>query len=102
MNRKEFYAALRKKDNGVFGTALSQTQVDGLENLLNVWGAGYSKDPVQHLAYNLGTAYHETARTMQPIKERGLKSYFNKYEPGTRIGRILGNTIPGEDRKSVV
>ena len=26
----------------------------------------------------------ETARTMQPIMERGGRSYFNKYEPGSR------------------
>jgi putative chitinase len=47
------------------------------------------------LAYSLGTLYHETAHTMQPIIERGQRAYFDKYEPGTRIGKILGNTQPG-------
>lgn len=96
MDRKLFYAALRKQDSGVFGTSLGQSQVDGLESLLNVWEHFYWADPIELLAYNLGTAYHETARTMQPILERGSRSYFNKYEPGTRIGRILGNTLAGD------
>jgi hypothetical protein len=33
---------------------------------------------------------------MQPIKERGPVSYFNKYEPGTKIGKLLGNTQKGD------
>jgi hypothetical protein len=47
-------------------------------------------------AYVLATAYHETAHTMKPIYERGGKPYFDKYEPGTRIGAMLGNTQPGD------
>lgn len=44
------------------------------------------------LAYMLATAFHETARTMQPITEYGPKSYFNKYD-----GRKdLGNVLPGD------
>lgn len=96
MDRTKFYAALRKRDSGVFGTSLSQQQVDGLETLLDVWQRYCADDPLDLLAYNLGTAYHETAHTMQPITERGQRSYFNKYEPGTRIGKILGNTLKGD------
>jgi putative chitinase len=33
---------------------------------------------------------------MQPIYERGQKSYFNKYEPGTKLGKALGNTSKGD------
>jgi predicted chitinase len=33
---------------------------------------------------------------MQPITERGAKSYFDKYEPGTARGRALGNTKKGD------
>lgn len=47
-------------------------------------------------AYVLATAYHETAHTMKPIYERGQKSYFNKYEPGTKLGKALGNTEKGD------
>jgi hypothetical protein len=33
---------------------------------------------------------------MQPIVERGSRRYFDKYEPGTKIGRDLGNTRSGD------
>lgn len=81
----------------MFGGTLSQSQVNGFERLLDVWFADYAKDgSVEELAYNLATSKHETAATMQPITERGSRSYFNKYEPGTRIGKVLGNTKPGD------
>lgn len=96
MDRKAFYASLRKRDSGVFGTSLSQGQVDGTENLLNVWEKYIGEGEADELSYDLGTSYHETAHTMQPITERGPRSYFNKYEPGTRIGKVLGNTQPGD------
>jgi len=47
-------------------------------------------------AYVLATAFHESAHTMKPIYERGPRTYFDKYEPGTRIGSMLGNTQPGD------
>src|SRR5690606_28566935 len=40
-----------------------------------------------------------TARTMQPIHERGEKSYFDKYKPGTKIGKSLGNTNIGDGNR---
>ena len=96
MNRQKFYEYLRKSNSGLFGNSLSKNQVDGLENLLDVWEEYYAADPDDLLSSNLGTAYHETARTMQPITERGKKSYFDKYEPGTKLGKVLGNTQPGD------
>ncbi|PBB75217.1 hypothetical protein CK227_10520 [Mesorhizobium sp. WSM4308] len=47
-------------------------------------------------AYVLATAYHETAHTVKPIYERGAKAYFNKYKPGTKIGKALGNSVKGD------
>jgi predicted chitinase len=44
----------------------------------------------------LATVKHECADTFQPITERGPKSYFNKYEPGTPIGKNLGNKVKGD------
>lgn len=44
---------------------LSQDQVDGF----NVLVPAVKDLPVMHAAYILATAWHETARTMQPVKE---------------------------------
>lgn len=75
---------------------LSQSQVDGLEFLLG----RFEEDPrfgdLRWIAYALATTRHETANKFQPIEEYGAKSYFNKYEPGTKIGRMLGNTQTGD------
>lgn len=79
----------------LFGGKLSQKQVDGIHAIM---GGFYSHGDgdIRHLAYLLATAKHETAHTMQPIYERGAKAYFNKYEPGTKIGKTLGNTQKGD------
>jgi hypothetical protein len=50
----------------------------------------------EFLAYILATPAWETAKTMQPIHELGKRSYFDKYEPGTKIGARLGNTQKGD------
>lgn len=47
-------------------------------------------------AYVLATSYHESAHLIRPIYERGARDYFNKYEPGTRIGAMLGNVNDGD------
>jgi putative chitinase len=65
MNRQAFFAALRARDSGVFGTSLSQTQIDGIEGVLAA-GAGM---PISHIAYALATAYHETGGRMAAITE---------------------------------
>ena len=67
-------------------------QVEGIELLLKE----LTYDPVSHKAYTMATAQWETAHTMQPIHERGVVSYFDKYEPGTRLGLRLGNTVKGD------
>ena len=94
MDRSAFYAELRKRGSGLFGTSLSQSQVDGIEAILDE--ADHRQTPFRHLAYMLATAYLEVDRTMQPITERGQRSYFDKYEPGTKIGKTLGNTMKGD------
>lgn len=67
MDKKAFYAALRKRDNGVFGTSLSQSQVEGMEAILDEC-IRQSADLGQ-AAYILGTAYGESGRRMQPAYE---------------------------------
>jgi putative chitinase len=86
-----FFAAVRP----LFGGALKQSQVDGINAILTAFDErGDGK--LEHLAYLLGTTKHETADTMAPIYERGAKAYFNKYEPGTKLGKALGNTAKGD------
>ena len=89
MDRAKFYAAMRP----VVGP-LNQSQVDGFEVLLDE--AEERKIGLRELAYCLATQWHECAFTCQPIIERGSRAYFNKYEPGTRIGFRLGNTKLGD------
>lgn len=49
----------------LFGGRLTQLQVEGISRLV---GATYGL-PLRHRAYILATAMHETARTMQPVRE---------------------------------
>jgi putative chitinase len=83
MNRTAFYAAIRP----MFGGALTQKQVDGIEALL----AATDAQPLTIRAYLLSTAFHETAQTMQPITEYGGRKYFDKYDTG-KLAKQLGNT----------
>ncbi|HEX8163262.1 MAG TPA: hypothetical protein VF538_15435 [Pyrinomonadaceae bacterium] len=80
---------------GVYGK-LNQTQVSGIDNLLGYVELDPDITDLRHAAYMLATVKHECADTFQPIVERGPKSYFNKYEPGTRIGNNLGNKVAGD------
>lgn len=61
----EFFASLKDRSSGVFGTTLSQKQVDGMNALLEA-GAGMSAPYVAHV---LGEVYHETGGGMYPVKE---------------------------------
>lgn len=86
MDRSRFYAALRTRTSGVFGTSLSQSQVNGIEALLD---EGQSIGlPLRQLSYVLATAYHETARTMQPIEEYGKGKGRPYGKPAGPYGKI--------------
>ena len=54
-----------------FGGNLVQSQVDGLNFLLDVWERHFLGSDIRWLAYCLATAFHETAQTMEPIPEYG-------------------------------
>ena len=85
MDRASFYSTLRQRGAGVFGTSLSQGQVNGLETILNE--AEKRKTPLKWLSYILATAYHETAHTMQPIAEYG-KGKGRKYGVKGKYGQV--------------
>lgn len=92
LNRTIFFNAARKLP---FGGSLKSDQVSGTEAILNEWERRGLVD-LRQLAYMLATTYLETDHTMQPIHEKGPHSYFDKYEPGTKLGAQLGNTVAGD------
>jgi len=66
IDRRLFYSRIR---SALFGGTLQQSQVNGIEAILNCWQRHYPNGDPRWLAYILGTAHHETDRTMQPIEE---------------------------------
>lgn len=67
MDKAKFYAALRRKNSGVFSTRLFQHQVDALEVILD---EGRRRGlPLRHLAYVLATPYHEVGPALKPVRE---------------------------------
>lgn len=64
INKEHFYNNYRLH----FGK-LSQSQVEGLELILDV-AMSYDRLTLEQIAYILATARHESANTYQPIKER--------------------------------
>lgn len=86
----------------LFGGKLNQSQVAGIDTILDYWEKLYAESDDRWLAYILGTTFHEAARTMQPISEFGTKKYFTEmYDPpptGKRpsVAKQLGNTEPGD------
>lgn len=93
-NPKAFFTEVRV-DHGPLKTA----QVEGFNALLTAMDAW----PVSWVAYGLSTAWHETAATMQPIKEFGGPVYFKKkYDiqgQNPALAKRLGNTQPGDGVK---
>lgn len=91
-DRAAFFAVLR-------GTNLRHqkpSQVEGTEWLLEAMKGLRTS----WVAYALATTWHETAATMQPIKEHGGPKYFFRMydKAGARphVARELGNTMPGD------
>ena len=66
IDRVNFYAQAR----ALFGGTLTQPQVDGINAILDGWDCAPFGD-LRWLAYILATTKHETANTMQPIREYG-------------------------------
>jgi hypothetical protein len=96
----------------MFGGKLKQKQVDGFNAILDYWEndverlSDYEDSYVvefQWLAYILATVHHETAKTIQPIKEYGNNDYFHRmYDiDGERphVATRLGNVEPGDGVK---
>jgi putative chitinase len=93
MNDAAFFAQCR---DTVMGPTLDQGEVDGAKAIL----AAMAGTPLSWCAYALATAWHETAHTMQPVKEYGGPRYFTRmYDiTGDRpsLAKSMGNTTPGD------
>lgn len=76
--------------------ALSPKRRVAFHSLIEMIAADPAWSDVRQIAYLLATIKHETADTYQPIIERGSRNYFDKYNAGTRLGKALGNTEPGD------
>jgi len=93
INKKLFFDTVRRD---LFGGKLSQSQVQGLDTILNAYESEFSQIGYDCLAYVLATTFHETARTMQPIEEyrsgRIKKDYGKlfKDEEGRAYGLKMG------------
>ena len=89
MDYKTFFDTVRP----LFGGKLSQSQVNGINTILNKSNGL----PVPYVAYILATAQHETANTMLPVRETlasSDKSAVNILEKSWKSGKLKGVKTP--------
>lgn len=95
-NPAAFFDALR---TGLLGPTLSGSEVDGCNAILKAMEGS----PLAYTAYALATAFHETASTMQPIREYGGQTYFVRMYDVTggrpQMAVANGNTCAGDGPK---
>ena len=105
IDRKKFFNLVRKQ---FYPKGMTQETVDGFNIINSYWEDWYDQD-LRKFAYVLATVFHETAFTMEPIKERGGPTYLKskKYWPWygrgyiqltwkenyERMGEILGEDL---------
>lgn len=80
MDHKIFFAEVR---DHVFGKTMYQGQVDGCLAILEAWEKHAPASDPRFIAYSLATAFHETARSMAPVRELGAGR-----------GRAYGRPVP--------
>jgi len=75
---------------------LEQAQTDALNKILASAEADTDITCLRWIAYILATIKRECGETWSPTTEQGNPRYFGKYEPGSRLGKMLGNTQSGD------
>lgn len=88
IDRNGFFGKIR----ALFGGHFEQSQIDGLNAIIDTFEHSYLQGDMRWLAYMLATAFHETARTMQPVREafwlseswrrQNLRRYYPYYGRG--------------------
>lgn len=91
-DRDAFYSELRKARTKLFGTRLSQANVDGVNAILDSCLRNGVKD-VNHVANILAQVYHETGGYMSPIKETVYASHKNKNPSDSTVKKRLENAF---------
>ena len=86
-SKPEFYKAIRQ---GLF-PKLTAKQVKGIEAILDEWTRRGFLD-LRWLAYILATVYHETGKSMNPVKEFGGEAYLRSKKYYPYYGRDLVQT----------
>lgn len=89
MNLEVFFKEVRP----MFGGSLTKDQVAGCETILAACG----NIPLSHKAYILATAFHETGKLMQPIKET-VAAYHKDKNPSdaTVVSRLDASFAKGQ------
>ena len=88
LDRNRFFRMIRLRP---WKGRLSTGQVAGLSAILDGWESRAPDLPATALAYVLATAYHETAATMQPVRETLATSdaaAIERLERAFRAGRL--------------
>jgi hypothetical protein len=83
IDRNKFFPLVREKP---FNGSLEQSQVDGMNSILDAWEALPPVD-IRHLAYELATVFHECATQMVPLREygKGAGRAYGRPDPVTRL-----------------
>jgi predicted chitinase len=85
INRAFFFTQVRRT---MFSNNLKQSQVDGINAILDGWEAKYPTSDDRWLAYALATTYHETDQHMQPIEEYGKGRGMPYGKPDPTTGQV--------------
>lgn len=99
INRQFFFDHVRV---ALFGGSLKLKQAEGLTVLLDYWESKHAAKDDRMLAYLMATAFHETDKKMQPIREYGSAAYFDgRYGPppigqNAKLSKSLGNIQQGD------
>lgn len=85
INRSFFYEIVR---TNLYNGRLKQSNIDGLNSILDEWEKKYSDKDDRWLAYMLATTYHETAISMQAIEEWGKGKNLPYGKPDPMTGKV--------------
>lgn len=88
IDRHKFFDTVRAS---LFGT-ITQSKIDGMTAILDEWESKPELTDNRQLGYVLGTVFHESASTMQPVKERGGDAYLKSKSYYPYYGRDLVQT----------